>query len=176
MSRRNAAKKREVPADRKYNSKVVTKLMNHVMKGGKRAIAEKIVYGALEKAERELNVPAMDILAGVLGNISPAVELRSFRGGGVNYRIPVPIKEERSRFIAFGWLLSEARKRKGMSSIEKVALELLDAHAGRGGAFRKFEENGKMAESGRAFSHFRFFNTGNARKSSTNNSSVSSNR
>ncbi|AHX11585.1 ribosomal protein S7 [Neorickettsia helminthoeca str. Oregon] len=170
MSRRNAAKKREIPADRKYNSQVVAKFMNYVMKRGKKSLAEKIVYGALERVERQLNVPAIEVLNDALANISPAVELRSFRAGGVNYRIPIPIKGERSRFIALGWIISEASKRKGMASEEKLALELLDVHASRGGAFRKFEENTKMAESGRAFSHFRFFNTG-AKKSSNSNTS-----
>lgn len=157
MSRRCAIKKREVAPDRKYNSQLLSKFINYVMKNGKKSDAERIVYKALDELEKEMNAPGLNIFTEALENVQPSVEMRSLRAGGVNYRIPVPVKS-RGPYLGISWILSEARKKTGVPVYKKIALELADAHAKRGGAFKKYEENLKMAESGRAFSHFRFFN------------------
>jgi small subunit ribosomal protein S7 len=159
MSRKCAATKRAISPDRKYGSQVVAKFINCVMQNGKKSVAEDLVYKAFDALEKEKRAPALEVFNSALENILPAVEMRSLRAGGVNYRIPVPIKTQRAQFIAMNWLIREMRKRTGASFDKKMFAELCDAHAKRGGAFKRYEENLKMAESGRAFSHFRFFNS-----------------
>jgi small subunit ribosomal protein S7 len=161
MSRRRQAKKREIQPDRKYNSVVISKLINYVMKSGKKSVAEKLIYEALEKAEYEIKTPGLDVFNEALTNIAPTVELRSCRVGGVNYQVPVPIKGVRSNAIGIKWLIEAAMKRKGISAKERLYLEIMDARAKRGTAYKKCEDNYKMAESNRAFAHFRFFGSDN---------------
>ena len=161
MSRRCSVKKRSVVPDRKYESTVVSKFINCVMQNGKKSAAQSLVYKAIDSLEKEMKLPGFDVFNKALENVLPSVEMRSVRAGGVNYRIPVPIKTQRAQFIAMRWFVAEIRKRKGASFDQKMKMELVDAYSKRGGAFKRYEENNKMAESGRAFSHFRFFGNRN---------------
>lgn len=161
MSRRRTAKVRKIQPDRKYKSEIISKSINYVMKNGKKAVAEKMFYKALEKAEHEMKLSGLDIFNEALTNVAPTVELRSCRVGGVNYQVPVPIKGARSNAIGIKWLIDAAMKRKGMCFQERLYLEIMDARAKRGAAYKKCEDNYKMAESNRAFAHFRFFGSDN---------------
>ena len=156
MSRRNRAEVREVVADPKYGSKVVTKVINQVMLDGKKSVAQKVVYDAMEKAAAKLNANALDVFNQALENIKPVLEVKARRVGGSTYQVPMEIRPERRQTLAIRWLVEYARKRNEHSMEQKLAGEIMDAINGQGGAFKKKEDTHKMAEANKAFAHYRW--------------------
>jgi len=156
MSRRHQAEKREVLPDAKFGDIVLTKFINCVMKDGKRSAAEKIVYGALDGVQAKTGQDPVQLFHQALDNIRPQVEVRSRRVGGATYQVPVEVRTERAQALALRWLTDFTRKRgeKGMQA--RLMGELMDAAAGRGGAFKKKEDTHRMAEANRAFAHYRW--------------------
>jgi small subunit ribosomal protein S7 len=145
---------RELKPDHKYGNPLVTKLINYVMLDGKKSIAERLVYEALEKAEKELNKPAMEVFETALKNIIPSVEVRTRRVGGANYQIPTPVRGNRRHALAYRWLLGAARSKKGKGMADILAAEFVAAAQGEGDAVKKREEVQRQAEANRAFAHF----------------------
>ena len=157
MSRRRRAEKRQVLPDPKFGDLVVTKFMNYVMYEGKKAVAENIVYGALDiVGEKRRDVPTLEAFHTALDNVAPAIEVRSRRVGGATYQVPVEVRPDRRRALAIRWLVNAARNRGENTMTEKLAGELLDASNNRGAAVKKREDTHKMAEANRAFSHYRW--------------------
>ena len=156
MSRRRAAVKREVQPDPKFGDTVVSKFMNCLMYEGKKSVAERIVYGAFERIQRRSGQDPIRVFHDALGNVRPAVEVRSRRVGGATYQVPVEVRPERRRALAIRWLVNAARSRGENTMTEKLAGELLDASNNRGTAVKKREDTHKMAEANRAFSHYRW--------------------
>lgn len=154
MSRRHAAVKRVIRPDGKYNSLLLSKFINNVMKEGKKALAEKVVYKALERLEKKHNTDSFNAFVEGMNNVKPYVEVTSVRVGGANYQVPSPVDERRGYALATRWIISAAIKRSGRSMIEKLAEEIFDAANNRGMAIKKREDTHKMAESNKAFSHF----------------------
>ena len=157
MSRRRRAEKREVLPDPKFGDLIVTKFMNGIMYEGKKAVAESIVYGAMDilEAKRRDQGP-LETFHAALDNVAPSVEVRSRRVGGATYQVPVEVRPDRRRALAIRWLVNAARKRGENTMTEKLAGELLDASNNRGSAVKKREDTHKMAEANRAFSHYRW--------------------
>ena len=156
MSRRHRAEKREVIEDAKYGDIILAKFMNSIMYDGKKSVAERIVYGALDFIEKKANKNPMDIFHQALNNAKPAVEVKSRRVGGANYQVPVEVRPARRSALAMRWLREAAKKRGEKSMNLRLAGELLEAAEGRGGAVKKRDEVHRMAEANKAFSHFRF--------------------
>ena len=157
MSRRRRAEKREVLPDPKFGDLIVTKFMNSIMYEGKKAVAEGIVYGAMDiLAEKRKDSEPLETFHTALDNVSPSVEVRSRRVGGATYQVPVEVRPERRRALAIRWLVTAARNRGENTMTEKLAAELLDASNNRGTAVKKREDTHKMAEANRAFSHYRW--------------------
>ena len=156
MSRRHAAKKREILPDARYGDKVLTKLINTMMYDGKKSAAETIAYGALEIIQKKTSQDPIKFFHDALGNIKPSVEVRSRRVGGATYQVPTEVREERRQALALRWLIEAARARREKTMRDKIAAELMDAANGRGGAVTKRENTHKMAEANKAFSHYRW--------------------
>jgi small subunit ribosomal protein S7 len=156
MSRRRRAEKREILNDPKFGDQDVTKLMNYLMYEGKKSVAESIVYGAFDLAERRAKREALGVFHDALDNVSPAIEVRSRRVGGATYQVPVEVRAERRKALALRWLVGAARRRNESTMQERLAGELLDAAQNRGTAVKKREDTHKMAEANRAFSHYRW--------------------
>ncbi|GAB2937263.1 MULTISPECIES: 30S ribosomal protein S7 [Aquaspirillum] len=156
MPRRREVPKREVLPDPKFGSQELTKFMNVVMMDGKKSVAERIVYGALEQVEKKSGKNPIEVFSTAIGNVKPVVEVKSRRVGGANYQVPVEVRPSRRLALAMRWLRESARKRGEKSMALRLAGELLDAAEGRGGAMKKREEVHRMAEANKAFSHYRF--------------------
>ena len=156
MPRRAGVPKRDVLPDPKYNSKVVTKLINQVMYDGKKSIAEGIVYGAFDIVEKKLNQKAIDVFTQALENVMPAVEVKARRVGGSTYQVPLDIRADRRQTLGIRWLTQYARKRGEKNMDERLAGAIMDAFNSTGGAFKKKEETHRMAEANKAFAHFRW--------------------
>ena len=156
MPRRAGVPKRDVLPDPKYNSKVVTKLINQVMYDGKKSIAEGIVYGAFDIVEKKLNQKAIDVFTQALENVMPAVEVKARRVGGSTYQVPLDIRADRRQTLGIRWLTQYARKRGEKNMDERLAGEIMDAFNSTGGAFKKKEKTHRMAEANKAFAHFRW--------------------
>ncbi|MBQ3502900.1 MAG: 30S ribosomal protein S7 [Clostridia bacterium] len=157
MSRRKAAVKRIVLADPIYNSVVVTKVINQVMLDGKRGLAEKIVYSAMEMAGEKLGQEPMTALTNALENIKPVLETKARRVGGANYQVPMEIKPERRQTLAIRWLVEYSRKRTGERGMaNKLAAEIVDACNSTGGAVKKKDDMHRQAEANKAFAHYRY--------------------
>jgi small subunit ribosomal protein S7 len=156
MSRRHRAERREVNPDPKYNDLVVSKFMNSIMKQGKKSVAERIVYGALDAMQRKVKSNPIQLFHQALENVMPAVEVRSRRVGGATYQVPVEVRSERRQALAIRWLIAAARGRNENTMQERLSAELLDAANNRGTAVKKREDTHKMAEANRAFSHYRW--------------------
>ena len=154
--RKRRAVKRDVLADPIYNSKVVTKLINTIMKDGKRGLAQKIFYGAMDIVKEKTNKDPMEVLNTALENIMPALEVKSRRVGGANYQVPVEVKADRKQASGFRWLVNYARLRGGHSMAENLANEIIDASNGTGAAVKKREDTHRMAEANKAFAHYRW--------------------
>ncbi len=156
MSRRGSVAKRVVLPDPVYGSILISKLVHTIMMQGKKSVAEKIVYNALEVLAKKTKMEAVEAFMQALHNIKPTVEVRSRRIGGATYQVPVEVRDVRSLSLAFRWIASSSRKRPEPSMEEKLAAELLDAFNNRGSSVKIREEKRKMAEANKAFSHFRW--------------------
>jgi len=155
MSRRHAAVKREVLPDAKFGDLVLAKFINSVMQDGRKATAEKIVYGAFERIESKAGDP-VKVFHEALGNVKPAIEVRSRRVGGATYQVPVEVRAERRQALAIRWLIEYAHKRSETTMVERLSGELMDAANNRGGAVKKREDTHRMADANKAFSHYRW--------------------
>ena len=154
--RKRRAVKRDVLPDPIYNSKVVTKLINQIMKDGKRGTAEKILYEAFDTIKNSTHQDPMEIFNKAMENISPALEVKSRRVGGSNVQVPIEVNDTRSQALALRWLVNYAKLRGGRGMASKLASEIMDAANGVGGAAKKREDTHKMAEANKAFAHLRF--------------------
>jgi len=155
MSRKGSAPQRNILPDPKHGSEMIARFINMVMYSGKKSVAEKIVYGAMDVIG-EKNNNALEVVEKALGNISPSVEVKSRRVGGATYQVPVEVRASRRMALAMRWLIESARKRGENSMPRKLAAELVDASENRGGAVKKREETHRMAEANKAFAHFRW--------------------
>ena len=156
MPRRREVPKREILPDPKHKSEEVAKFMNVIMESGKKAIAERIIYGALEQVEKKSGKDPLEVFTVALNNIKPMVEVKSRRVGGANYQVPVEVRPVRRVALAMRWIREAAQKRGEKSMTVRLAGELAEAAEGRGGAMKKREEVHRMAEANKAFSHYRF--------------------
>lgn len=154
MSRRHAAVKRNVEPDSKYGSVLLSKFINNLMRDGKKSLAERIVYGAMDVIEKKHGSEALKTFNDSMNNVKPYVEVTSVRVGGANYQVPAPVDERRGYALATRWIIDAAIKRSGRSMHEKLAEELFDAANGRGVAIAKRTDTHRMAEANKAFSHF----------------------
>ncbi len=155
MSRKGSPGIRSVLPDPKHSSELVARFINMVMKSGKKSIAENIVYGAMDVIGQK-NADTLGLVEKALGNVAPAVEVKSRRVGGATYQVPVEVRSSRRQALAMRWVIESARKRGENSMPRKLAAELLEASENRGGAVKKREETHRMAEANKAFSHFRW--------------------
>lgn len=153
MPRRHAAIKRTILPDMRYNSVLLARFINKVMLKGNKALAEKIIYSALDKIKNEHQLNPMEIFNNAVNNVKPYFEVTSLRVGGANYQIPSPVDERRGHALAIRWLIDAAKKRSEKDMKHKLTAELMDAANNRGGAIKKREDTHKMAESNKAFSH-----------------------
>ena len=156
MSRRHAAEKREVLPDAKFGDRVLTKFMNNLMIDGKKSVAERIVYNALERVEGRAKRAPVEVFHEALDNVKPSVEVRSRRVGGATYQVPVEVRPTRREALAIRWLINAAKNRNENTMEERLAGELLDAMNSRGSAVKKREDTHKMADANKAFSHYRW--------------------
>jgi len=156
MSRRHAAEKREVLPDAKFGDRVLTKFMNNLMIDGKKSVAERIVYNAMDRVETKIKRSPLEVFHEALENIEPSVEVRSRRVGGATYQVPVEVRPERREALAIRWLINASRSRNEKTMEERLAGELMDAVQSRGSAVKKREDTHKMAEANKAFSHYRW--------------------
>ena len=157
MSRRRKADKREIIPDTKFNDKVLSKFINIVMYDGKKSKSEKIVYDALDIASKKLKISKpIDLFKTALNNVKPGIEVRSRRVGGATYQVPVEVRNERAQALAIRWIVDASRKRNEKSMVDRLAQELADAHENKGTSIKKREDTHKMAESNKAFAHFRW--------------------
>ena len=156
MPRRRVPPKRDVLPDPKYENKTLAKFMNHVMVSGKKAVAERIVYGALDKLQERGAADPIEVFDTALEAVAPSVEVKSRRVGGATYQVPVEVRPSRRTALAMRWLVDSARQRGEKSMALRLAGEIADAAEGRGAAVRKREDTHKMAEANRAFAHYRF--------------------
>ncbi len=154
--RKRRAVKRDVLADPIYNSKLVTKIINTIMKDGKKGIAQTIFYDAMNIVKEKTNSEPMEVLNKALENIMPALEVKSRRVGGANYQVPIEVKADRKQALGIRWLINYARLRGGHSMAENLANEIIDASNGTGAAVKKREETHRMAEANKAFAHYRW--------------------
>lgn len=153
--KKTASLVRDIQPDRQYNSVQVQRLINRVMRHGKKQLAERLVYNALEKSASKLKVEnPLEVFDQAMKNVQPHVETRSRRVGGANYQIPFEVKGQRQNHLTMMWFVQAARSRKGMSMEDRLALELMDAFNNTGTAVKKREDTHKMAEANRAFAHF----------------------
>ncbi len=156
MPRKGPAPKRPIIVDPVYNSPLVTSLVNKVLSAGKRSVAEKIVYGALEGAREKSGADPVITLKRALDNVKPTLEVRSRRVGGATYQVPVEVRATRSTTLALRWLVGYSRQRREKTMTERLMNELLDASNGLGASVKRREDTHKMAESNKAFAHYRW--------------------
>lgn len=156
MSRRRVAAKRDILPDPKFGDVTLAKLINVVMEDGKKSIAEKIVYGALDQVSSRASGEPVDLLKQALENVGPMVEVKSRRVGGATYQVPTEVRPARQQALAMRWLIDAARKRGEKSMAQRLAGEIADAIDNRGSAVKKKEDTHRMAEANKAFSHYRW--------------------
>ena len=156
MPRKGPAPKHPVVVDPVYSSPLVTALVNKVLLGGKKSVAERIVYGALEGCREKSGADPVVTLKRALDNVKPTLEVRSRRVGGATYQVPVEVRPERSTTLALRWLVSFSKARREKTMVERLANEILDASNGLGAAVKRREDTHKMAEANRAFAHYRW--------------------
>lgn len=154
--RKRRATKRDVLADPIYNSKVVTKLVNHIMKDGKKGTAQNIIYDAFDIVKEKTGEEAMVVFEKAMNNIKPALEVKSRRVGGANYQVPVEVSSERRMTLGLRWLVNYSRLRNEKTMVDRLANEIIDASNGTGASVKKKEDTHKMAEANKAFAHFRW--------------------
>ena len=156
MSRKRKAPKKIQILDPKFKSSIIPKLINSIMLDGKKTVAEKIVYEAIDKIKSKSKEEPITIFNNAINNIRPSVEVRSRRVGGATYQVPVEVKAKRSQALALRWLIDASRKRKDKKMSDKIFNEIYDAYQNKGSAIKKKEDTHKMAESNKAFAHFRW--------------------
>ena len=156
MSRKKTQPKKNVVPDPKFKSTIIPKLINNIMYDGKRGIAAKIVYDAIDKIKTKTKDEPINIFNEAINNIKPTVEVRSRRVGGATYQVPVEVKTKRAQALALRWLMDATRKRKNKTMAEKLYAEIIDASQNKGSAIKKREDTHKMAEANKAFAHFRW--------------------
>ena len=156
MSRKRKAPKKLTVIDPKYKSSIIPKLINSIMYDGKKTVAEKIIYEAIDKIKTKSKDEPLNVFNDAINNIRPTVEVRSRRVGGATYQVPVEVKAKRSQALALRWLVDASRKRKDKKMSDKIFNEIYDAYQNRGSAIKKKEDTHKMAESNKAFAHFRW--------------------
>ena len=156
MSRKKTQPKKVVTPDPIFNSTIIPKLINSIMYDGKKVVAEKIVYEAIEKIKSKTKEEPINVFNEAINNIKPTVEVRSRRVGGATYQVPVEVKTKRAQALAIRWLVDASRKRKDKHMSDKIFNELYDAYENKGAAVKKREDVHKMAESNKAFAHFRW--------------------
>jgi small subunit ribosomal protein S7 len=156
MSRKRKAPKKLTAVDPKYKSTIIPKLINSIMYDGKKTVAEKIIYEAIEKIKSKSKDEPLTVFNDAINNIKPTVEVRSRRVGGATYQVPVEVKSKRSQALALRWLVDASRKRKDKKMSDKIFNEIYDAYQNKGSAIKKREDTHKMAESNKAFAHFRW--------------------
>ncbi|HHA2403118.1 TPA: 30S ribosomal protein S7 [Stenotrophomonas maltophilia] len=157
MSRKGNTPQRSVLPDPKHGSETIARFINMVMQSGKKSVAEKIVYGAMDViTEKNGSANAIELVQKALDNVAPAVEVKSRRVGGATYQVPVEVRSSRKMALAMRWLIDSARKRGENTMPKKLAAELIDASENRGGAIKKREETHRMAEANKAFAHYRW--------------------
>lgn len=156
MPRKGPVTKRLPVPDPIYGSEMMTRFINRMMVDGKKGVAEKIFYGAMQIVEEKAQVPALEAFEKAIQNAMPAVEVRPRRVGGQTYQVPMEVRPDRRRTLALRWLVANARKRSGKSMIERLSNEILDAYNGTGSTIKKREDTHRMAEANKAFAHYRF--------------------
>ena len=156
MPRRNAAVRREIQPDAVYNNRLVTQLINKILLDGKKSTAERIVYGAFDIVAEKTGEDALSVFKKAMENVRPTVEVKPKRVGGATYQVPTDVNSRRSTTLAIRWIVGFSRSRKERSMSERLAAEIMDAANGLGASVKKREDVFKMAESNRAFSHYRF--------------------
>jgi small subunit ribosomal protein S7 len=154
MARRRRAQRREIQPDPRMNSELVTRVINYIMRDGKKSVAESIVYGALDEIKEKTQEDPMAILVRAIDNIKPRVEVKSRRVGGATYQVPVEISQTRQLALALRWLKQYASGRRGMPMGRALALELIDAYQGQGSCIKKRDDTHKMAQANKAFAHY----------------------
>jgi len=156
MPRRREVPKRDVLPDPKYNSKLVAKFMNNVMRCGKKSLAEQIFYGALDIIEQRSKQDPLEVFHKALDNVRPVIDVKSRRVGGATYQVPVEVRSERRDALAMRWIINYSRQRSEKTMVQKLAGELQDAAQSRGGSVKKREDTHRMAEANKAFAHYRW--------------------
>ena len=156
MARKGHIQKRDVLADPKYNSKVVTKLINSIMLDGTKGEAQKIVYGAFDRIESKSGKPAVEVFESAMNNIMPVLEVKARRVGGATYQVPLEVKPDRRQALALRWITMYSRARGEKTMKERLANEILDASNNTGAAVKRKEDMHKMAEANKAFAHYRW--------------------
>ncbi len=156
MSRKRKAPKKILIVDPRYKSTIIPKLINSIMYDGKKTVAEKIIYEAIDKIKSKSKEEPITVFNEAINNIRPTVEVKSRRVGGATYQVPVEVKNKRSQALALRWLIAASRKRKDKNMSDKIFNEIYDAYQNRGSAIKKKEDTHKMAESNKAFAHFRW--------------------
>ena len=156
MPRRRVVTKRKILADAKYNSALVARFINNLLKKGKKSVAESILYGAFDSIENKVNGSPLEVFEKAVDNVKPVLEVKSRRIGGATYQVPTEVLPDRRIALAIRWLIGNAKSRVGKSMKEKLAAEFMDAAAGRGASVKKREDTHKMAEANKAFAHYRF--------------------
>lgn len=154
MSRRHAAEKRFVLPDVKYNSRLLAKFINNLMRDGKKSLAERIIYSALDKIEKKHRTDPFEVFSNAMNNVKPYLEVSSVRVGGANYQVPSPVNEHRGYALATRWIINAANRRSEKTMIDKLAEELFEAANNRGVSIKKRDDTHKMAEANKAFAHF----------------------
>jgi small subunit ribosomal protein S7 len=156
MPRRARVLKREIAPDARFGSRSIARFINKLMVDGKKSLAERIVYEALERAENQVRRPAVDVFDQALRNSTPVLEVKPRRVGGATYQVPVEIKGDRRTSLAMRWLIASARARSGRTMAEKLAGELLDAFHGQGATVKRRDDTHRMADANKAFAHYRW--------------------
>lgn len=156
MSRRHHSVKKLIVPDPKYNSVLVSRFINNVMRRGKRALAQHMLYNAFSIIEEKLKKPPLEVFNKAIENVKPELEVKSRRVGGATYQVPVEVRPDRKIALAFRWIITHARARKGKPMSEKLADELIDAYNNTGTSIKKKEDTRKMAEANKAFAHYKW--------------------
>ena len=156
MSRRHKAQKRELIPDPRYGDAILAKFINSLMKNGKKTTAEKVLYGALENIKNKTGQDSIKVFKEALENVKPQIETRSRRVGGATYQVPVEVRSDRKQALAIRWILDAARNRSEATMLERLSNELVDASQNKGPSIKKREDTHKMAESNKAFAHYRW--------------------
>jgi small subunit ribosomal protein S7 len=154
MARRRRAEKREVVPDPKYNSELVARIINCVMRDGKKSTAERIIYGALDEIKEKSSQDPLEVLIRAVDNVKPRVEVRSRRVGGATYQVPVEVSRDRQLALALRWLVNFSSGRKGVLMRRAMAIEIMDAYKNQGNAVKKRDDTHKMAQANKAFAHY----------------------